>query len=75
MLLNRLTEFRGISTKILRNTVIIEFIRPEIRSPLSVFVLGELNEMIGNSENYSKIFELIIFTGRVFGFASVADLR
>lgn len=75
MLLNRLTEFHGISTKILRNTVIIEFIRPEIRSPLSVFVLGELKEIIGKIENNSEKFEKIIFTGRENVFASGADLR
>lgn len=75
MSLNRLTEFRGISTKILQNTVIIEFIRPEIRSPLSVFVLEELNEIIEKIENNSEKFEKIIFTGRENVFASGADLR
>lgn len=75
MSLNRLPEFHGISTKILQNTVIIEFIRPEIRSPLSVFVLGELNEIIGKIENNSEKFEKIIFTGKENVFASGADLR
>lgn len=75
MSLNRLTEFRGISTKILQNTVIIEFIRPEIRSPLSVFVLEELNEIIEKIENNSEKFRKIIFTGRENVFASGADLR
>ena len=60
--------------KHLAKTIIIQFNRPEIRSPLSIFVLDELQEILGEvSENL--IIEAIIFTGREDVFASGADLR
>ncbi len=75
MSLNRLTEFTGISTEISHKTIIIRFIRPEIRSPLSVFVLNELEEVLGEVENAPENYEKIIFTGKENVFASGADLR
>ena len=60
--------------KHLAKTIIIQFNRPEIRSPLSIFVLDELQEILGEvSENLT--IETIIFTGREDVFASGADLR
>jgi len=60
--------------KYLAKTIIIQFNRPEIRSPLSIFVLDELQEILGEvSENLT--IETIIFTGREDVFASGADLR
>lgn len=53
---------------------IIRFNRPEIRSPLSVFVLEELNEILDDFLTDSLI-ETIIFTGKEDCFASGADLR
>lgn len=53
---------------------VIQFNRPQIRSPLSIFVLEELREIIENvAEN--KNIETLIFTGRDDVFASGADLR
>ena len=54
--------------------IIIKFNRPEIRSPLSIFILDEINiNLTKISEN--KTVKLIIFTGREDVFASGADLR
>ena len=54
----------------LSNAVIIQFNRPEIRSPLSIFVLEQLHELIDENAN-----KQIIFTGKADVFASGADLR
>ena len=61
----------AVITENLQGKLIIRFNRPEIRSPLSVFVLEELYRIIDEtSEN-----QTIIFTGRENVFASGADLR
>jgi len=60
--------------KHLAKTIIIQFNRPEIRSPLSVFVLDELHEILDEVSEILTI-ETIIFTGREDVFASGADLR
>ncbi len=57
-----------------RKVVVIQFNRPEIRSPLSIFVLDELHEILGELAENSVI-ETVIFTGRDSVFASGADLR
>jgi enoyl-CoA hydratase len=54
------------------NAVIVYFNRPEIRSPLSVFVLRELHEILDRT---SAEKQKIIFTGMENVFASGADLR
>jgi enoyl-CoA hydratase len=54
----------------LSNVVIIQFNRPEIRSPLSIFVLEELHQILDETVN-----KKIIFTGKTDVFASGADLR
>jgi len=51
---------------------IIYFTRPEIRNPLSVTVLEQLNDII---DNRLKGVETVIFTGSGNAFASGADLR
>ncbi|MDQ3322484.1 MAG: enoyl-CoA hydratase/isomerase family protein [Acidobacteriota bacterium] len=53
---------------------VIQFNRPEIRSPLSIIVLEELHEIVGKLAKNSSI-EMLIFTGRDDVFASGADLR
>ena len=53
---------------------IIKFNRPEIRSPLSIFVLERLNAILDEITADSGI-ETIIFTGAGDVFASGADLR
>jgi len=60
--------------KTLAETVIIQFNRPEIRSPISIFVLEELHKIIDETIENQKI-EKIIFTGAADVFASGADLR
>ncbi len=54
--------------------VVIQFNRPEIRSPLSIFVLDELHETLDDVSANSTI-DAIIFTGKENVFASGADLR
>ena len=52
--------------------MIVRFTRPEIRNPLSVFVLEELRDVIGSID---EACERLIFTGTGEVFASGADLR
>ncbi len=54
--------------------IVIRFNRPEIRSPLSIFVLDELCEILDEVSEDLTI-ETIIFTGKADVFASGADLR
>lgn len=56
------------------NALVIEFNRPEIRSPLSIFVLEKLNDILDETEDDANI-KTIIFTGKDDVFASGADLR
>jgi len=53
---------------------VIRFNRPEIRNPLSIFVLEQLSELLDEITADSEI-ETIIFTGKEDAFASGADLR
>ena len=54
--------------------IVIQFNRPEIRSPLSIFVLEELHDILDKIAEDRKI-QTIIFTGKEDVFASGADLR
>lgn len=65
---------KAIELENLANNLIIRFNRPEIRSPLSVFVLEELDEILNETAKNEAI-EKIIFTGKQDVFASGADLR
>ena len=56
------------------SSMVIRFNRPEIRSPLSVRVLEQLADLVGDIEKRSNI-ERLIFTGAGNVFASGADLR
>ncbi len=58
----------------LSKTLIIQFNHPEIRNPLSIFVLEELERLIDESAE-NKSIEKVIFTGKQDVFASGADLR
>lgn len=58
----------------LAKTRIIRFNRPEIRSPLSIFVLEELTAILDECALDPAV-ETIIFTGKENVFASGADLR
>ena len=55
-------------------TLVIRFNRPEIRSPLSIFVLEELHEILDGAIDNAAL-QTIVFTGVADVFASGADLR
>lgn len=55
-------------------TAVIQFNRPEIRSPLSIFVLEDLHEFLDSIKS-NEVIGTLIFTGREDVFASGADLR
>ena len=59
-----------IETEIRGNALVVKFIRPELRNPLSVAVLEELGEIIDTFDRSA-----IVFTGTEGVFASGADLR
>jgi len=54
--------------------LIVRFIRPEIRNPLSLAVLDELHEIL-DSLKADEIMKSLIFTGQDNVFASGANLR
>lgn len=64
----------AILTEKISDALIIKFNRPEIRSPLSVFVLKRLDEILDEAASDEKI-KKVIFTGKDGVFASGADLR
>ncbi|HMS41200.1 MAG TPA: enoyl-CoA hydratase/isomerase family protein [Pyrinomonadaceae bacterium] len=64
----------AIELETLQNNLIIRFSRPEIRSPLSIFVLEELDKILDEIAVNRRI-KKIIFTGKADVFASGADLR
>ena len=64
----------AVVTERIPETLIIKFNRPEIRSPLSVFVLRHLDEILDRAAKDTEI-RKIIFTGKQDVFASGADLR
>ncbi len=64
----------AILTEKISGALIIIFNRPEIRSPLSGFVLNRLDKILDESANDAEITK-IIFTGTDGVFASGADLR
>ncbi len=64
----------ALNVKNFARAVVIQFNRPEIRSPLSIFVLDELCKILDEvSENLT--IETIIFTGKEDVFAAGADLH
>lgn len=64
----------AIVTEIHSDAMVVVFNRPEIRSPLSVFVVEELKEILSEAEADDSI-RKIVFTGRDDVFASGADIR
>lgn len=67
-------ELENLSIENLENIIIIRFIRPEIRNPLSIAVLEQLHRVLDEIAS-NKIIETIIFTGADDVFASGANLR
>lgn len=65
---------KAIELENLASNLIIRFNRPAIRSPLSIFALEELDEILDETAKNEAI-EKIIFTGKEDVFASGADLR
>jgi enoyl-CoA hydratase len=68
--MNKSNNCNSIVVEQIENAVIIRFNRPEIRSPLTIAVLIELDEILNTIAD-----ETIIFTGIKDVFASGADLR
>jgi enoyl-CoA hydratase len=68
--MNKSNNSKSILVDNKENLIIIRFNRPEIRSPLSVAVLVELNEILDAISD-----DTIVFTGVGDVFASGADLR
>lgn len=64
----------AILTEEINKNLIIRFNRPEIRSPLSIFVLEKLHRIIDQIE-IDKTIKMVVFTGAEDVFASGADLR
>ena len=64
----------GITTTRDDGVLVVQFSRPEIRSPLSVSVVGELEKIVSACRDDSLIRGLV-FTGSGEAFASGADLR
>lgn len=64
----------AIIVKKINRAIVIVFNRPEIRSPLSIFVLEELNRILEEVAENTAV-KTIIFTGQKDVFASGADLR
>lgn len=56
------------------SVAVIRFTRPEIRNPLSVSVLDEINVALDHLRDRNDI-ETLVFTGSELSFASGADLR
>lgn len=54
--------------------VVVRFTRPEIRNPLSVEVLEQLDEIVDSCQSNTEI-DVVVFTGTDDVFASGADLR
>jgi enoyl-CoA hydratase len=63
---------KGLSTQVRGSVLLVTFTRPEIRNPLSLSVLCELNEVLDGLDGSVKA---VIFTGTSDVFASGADLR
>lgn len=68
-----MSEGAALLTEKRSDSLLIVFNRPEIRSPLSVFVLDELDEILRSAENDDSV-RRIVFTGKDDVFASGADL-
>ncbi len=67
-------EQKALDVKTFARAIVVQFNRPEIRSPLSIFVLEELRGIL-NALSENKSIKQIIFTGKADVFASGADLR
>jgi enoyl-CoA hydratase/carnithine racemase len=61
-----------LEARIARRSLLIKFTRPEIRNPLSVAVLGQLESLVDGA---GKNADQVIFTGSDAAFASGANLR
>ncbi len=64
----------ALQVKNFSEAITIQFNRPEIRSPLSIFVLEEIRTVLNNISE-DKAVKIVIFTGKEAVFASGADLR
>lgn len=67
-------KLHGVETRCLGPVMVIRFTRPEIRNPLSVSVLNQIQIALDDLQKQSEI-EKLVFTGSENSFASGADLR
>ena len=70
----RRLEGENLAIEFVKAAVIIRFVRPEIKNPLSIETLEEIREAFGALDLNPQI-KLIIFTGSGDAFASGANLR
>lgn len=63
-----------LAVEFIKDKIVIRFIRPEIRNPLSIAVLEHLHQILDELSNNQK-FKTIIFTGTKDVFASGANLH
>ncbi|MEO7660093.1 MAG: enoyl-CoA hydratase/isomerase family protein [Pyrinomonadaceae bacterium] len=63
-----------LETESIDDCLVVRFTRPEIRNPLSVTVLDQLNQIVDRCASDNKI-ATVIFTGTGKSFASGANLR
>lgn len=71
---NSLPEFDGIAINFLPNAAVVRFNRPEIKNPLSIATVAELERAFDFLEKEENI-KSIIFTGSGDTFASGANLN
>ncbi len=69
-----MSKIKPIETEFLQSLVIIKFVHPEMKNPLSINTLKILNETFGQL-NSDKDIETIIFTGSGNTFAAGANLN
>jgi enoyl-CoA hydratase len=74
LLIPQMEKSNGLVVENNRDALVIRFARPEIRSPLSVHVLDELDRIIDATVN-DKAIVSVVFMGTDDVFASGADLR
>ncbi len=69
-----MNDWKSIKVETFENLAVIQFIRPEIKNPLSIETLEEIKQILTSLELNSTI-ATVIFTGSGDAFASGADLR
>ena len=69
-----MNDWKSLKVETFENLAVIQFIRPEIKNPLSIETLEEIREIFTSLDSNSAI-AAIIFTGSGDAFASGANLK